>query len=283
MRFNNRLRTISRVAVTARRCFRQATHSWGLRFTRPAQPVVSPQPAKPSVAQPDLFGLAAATEVYPAKPRFAQRTDMLQAHSRRQRRRSKNKAAKRGKKDDRDHRKKGLQYKIKLRIRGSDRVKEYRPKDTMDHKLVNDETGSWSNAGILKLHRSLLIESIAQAKRCDDLEFATHAEIWKWINCNDADEPFSFIRCCEVSDVDPDIMRPMLKRLLGHALPHIDLLRRSILAAEAGDPDAIEWCLSDEKGPLTFSDTCRAAGFSVKQARQELRLPVVHDAASIAA
>lgn len=283
MRFNKRLRTISRVAVTARRCFRQATHSWSLRFTRTAQSHVTPQPVKPLLAQPDLFGLAAVTEVYPAKPRFAQRAEVSQASPRRQHRRSKTKACKKGKKDDRDHRKKGLQYKIKLRIRGSDRVKEYRHKDTMDHKLVNDETGSWSNKGILKLYRSLLIESIAQAKRCDDLEFATHAEIWEWINCNSADEPFSFIRCCEVSDVDPDIMRPMLKRLLGHAMPHIDLLRRSILAAEAGDPDAIEWCLSDVKGPLTFTDTCRAAGFTVKQARKELRLPVVHEAASIAA
>lgn len=283
MRFNKRLRTISRVAVTARRCFRQATHSWSLRFTRAAQSIATPAPAKPAIAQPDLFGLAGATEIYPAKPRFAPTPDVLQATHRRQRRRAKGKAGKKGKKDDRDHRKKGLQYKIKLRIRGSDRVKEYRPKDTMDHKLVNDETGSWSNQGILKLYRALLTESLSQAKRCEDLEFATHAEIWKWIECSDADEPFSFIRCCEVSGVDPDIMRPMIKRLLGDPLPHIDLLRRSIIAAEAGNPDAIEWCLSDAKGPLTFSDTCRAAGFSVKQARMELRLPVVHDAASIAA
>jgi len=266
MKFNVRLRSFAKVTGIAGRCFRSRSRSWALRITRRIRSATEPAALvsgakRLAATQLDLFGLLDVTEIYQAKPRFSSR-------------RSKSK---------RSHKKQGKQYTIRLRIREKERVKEFRRKDNMDHRLVNDETASWSNDGILQLHRALLTESIANAKRCDDLSFETHAEIWMWINCNNADDPFSFIRCCEVEGVDPDILRPMLKRLLDHNMPHIDLLRRSILAAEAGDPDAIEWCLSDAKGPLTFTDTCRAAGFKVVNARKELRLPVFTDWITVAA
>lgn len=208
--------------------------------------------------QLDLFGLDEVIEIYQAQPKFA-----------RQGKRKKRKSKKRA------HRKAGLQYKIELRIRKTDRQVQYRPKDNVDHKLTADsEVRSWSSEGVIKLYKGLLVESLKTAKERDRLSLQTHAEIWYWINRKNAEEPFSFIRCCEYSGVDPDIMRPMLRRELTHDMPHIDLLRTSVVAAEAGDPDAIEWCLSDTDGPLTFVDTCRAAGFDASKARTELRLPV---------
>lgn len=265
MKFNHPLRTLKRaIGITGRR-FRQGSRAWALQHSRANDRRSDTPQSEPGTAsaQLDMFGFLSVTEIYPAKPRFS-------------------KTRKKGK-SKRVHRKQGLQYTIRLRVREKERVNAFRPKDNMDHRLVNDETASWSKDGIIKLHRMLLTESIANAKRVDDLAFETHAEIWMWISCNKAEEPFSFIRCCEASGVDPDIMRPMLKRLLDHDMPHIDLLRRSILAAEAGDQDAIEWCLSDSKAPLSFTDTCRAAGFkSVKKARSELRLPVLTDTAAAA-
>ena len=207
-------------------------------------------------SQLDLFGLGDVIEIYSGKPRFNRR---------------------RGKSKKRSHLKKGLQYKIELRVRKTERQIVYRPKDNTDHRLSNTEADTWSTKGLVKLYQALLTESISTAKRRDDLSWSSHAEIWLWIERRDTKDPFSFIRCCEYSNVDPDILRPMLKRLLNHNTPHIDLLRRSIKAAEAGDPDAIEWCLSDEDGPLTFTDACRAAGFQVSKARTELRLPVTAD------
>jgi len=205
-------------------------------------------------SQLDLFGLVDVIEIYSGKPKFNRRTKKT--------------------KKKRSHVKKGLQYKIELRVRKTERQVEYRPKDNTDHRLSNTEADTWSPQGLVKLYQALLTESISTAKRRDDLSWSSHAEIWLWIERRDTADPFSFIRCCEYSNVDPDILRPMLKRLLNHNTPHIDLLRRSIKAAEAGDPDAIEWCLSDDDGPLTFTDACRAAGFQVNKARTELRLPV---------
>lgn len=208
-------------------------------------------------SQLDLFGLGEVIEIYSGNPKFNRRS--------------------RSSKKKRSHVKKGLQYKIELRVRKTERQVEYRPKDNTDHRLINNEAETWSPQGLVKLYKALLTESISTAKRRDDLSWSSHAEIWLWIERRDTKDPFSFIRCCEYSNVDPDILRPMLKRLLNHNTPHIDLLRRSIKAAEAGDPDAIEWCLSDDDGPLTFTDACRAAGFQVNKARTELRLPVTAD------
>lgn len=219
-------------------------------------------------SQLNLFELCDRVEIYGAGAKFGTS--------------KKQKAKKKKKKKKRVHRKVGLQYKIELRVRLTDRKVDYRHKDNMDHRLQNTEARKWSVMGIVKLHQALLVESIRTAKRCDDLSLHSHAEIWYWINRLNPEDPFSFIRCCEYSNVDPDVMRPMLKRLLSHNMPHIDLLLQSIQAAEAGDADAIQWCLSDAEGPLTFTDTCNAAGFTAAKARTELRLPVntVHQAAN---
>ena len=228
----------------------------------------------------DLFGLIITTDVYSASARFGVPADTKKCKSSKTPQKRKKK---RGKKK-RAHRKVGLQYKIDLRVRATDRVVAYRPKDNVDHRLLNTETVGWSNAGLVSLHQTLLFQSICNAKRTDELEYDTGAEIWMWINRPNAAEPFSFIRCCELSSVDPDVIRTSLRKLLRDNSTKVDLLRKSILAAESGDQDAIAWCLSDATGAYTFEDTCRAIGFDPKDARRELRIPAfVPDAAAAAA
>lgn len=228
----------------------------------------------------DLFGLIISTDVYSASARFGVPADVKKPKANKAPQKRKKK---RGKKK-RAHRKVGLQYKIDLRVRSTDRVVSYRPKDNADHRLLNAETASWSNAGLVALHQTLLFQSICNAKRTDELEYDTGAEIWMWINRPFANEPFSFIRCCELSSVDPDVIRASLRKLLRDNSTKVDLLRKSILAAESGDQDAIAWCLSDAAGAYSFEDTCRAIGFDPKDARRELRIPAfLPDAAAAAA
>lgn len=229
-----------------------------------AAPAAIVETPKQTEDQLDLFGITHTIEIYPAPTRFKS-------------------VGGRKVKKARDHKKKGLQYKFRLRVRTTDRVVEYKSRDNQDHREVNTETVNWSNDSIIKLHKALLFESLGIIKRCDELEYATHAEIWKWIESSNADEPFSYIRCCELSGVDPDIIKSGLKRLVNGDLPHIELLRRSVLAAESGDPDAIQWCMSDSKAPLSFADCCRAVGIKAKEAFKELRIPVNTAAMTIAA
>lgn len=222
-------------------------------------------------AQLNLFGLFGLTQLYIPDDRFTSKSAAATS-ARRKRKKSKKK---------RSHEKKGLQYKIRLQVRSTDRVIAYRTRDTEDRSQLNEETTAWSNAGINDLHRALLQASLCHAKRCDDLSLQSIAEVWLWMYRNAPDEPFSFVRCCEVSAVDPEVIRFQVKRLLGVTdkdtapdyLLQVDLLRSSILAAEAGDADAIEWCLSDNTGPMTFVESCRAIGFDPPTARKELRVP----------
>lgn len=222
-------------------------------------------PTPSAAAQLNLFGLLDITELYVPNDTFGKNG------SRRSKRKSK-----------KSHAKKGLQYKIELRIRKHDRSQPYRRRDATDRNLRNEETIYWSNEGIVKLHIALLHASLSHAKRCDDLDLTTITEVWIWITKTEATDPFSFIRCCELAGVDPDIIRQQVKRLLGadsasatsDLLLQVDLLRSSILAAEAGDRDAAEWCNSDAPGPMTFVDSCRCIGFDPTEARKELRIPI---------
>lgn len=248
------------------------------RYVASAEPQGFQPFSEENPCSPSNVGVACRQSILPSAeaqlPLFDIPVDLVELEMRRRRLEEKKKRKRSRKRNRRVHRKKGLQYKIELRIRKTDRKLPYRPKDNLDHRLTAEaEVRSWTDEGIVKLHKVLLYESLRTARRRDSLSKASHAEIWYWINRRRPDEPFSFESCCEYSGVDPDVMRPMLRRLLSETPPLVDMLRQSILAAEAGNRTAIEWCLSDNEGELTFVSACRAVGFDPQKARKELRLP----------
>lgn len=179
----------------------------------------------------------------------------------------------------------GLQYRIKLRLRKTDRKIVFRNRTT-DEELGNDLY--WDEEVIVRLHTILLDDSLETLRNHCERKSARAAEIIAWVNRDLPDEPFSFATCCQlyrklnehsemVGPLDPETLRPMLQQEIRHTfhaeLPHAKVLRKGIEEAEAGNEDAIEWVLSDSTEPLSFASCCDALGFEVEFARQEIVLP----------
>jgi len=179
----------------------------------------------------------------------------------------------------------GLQYRIKLTIRKSDRKIAYRT------RMTDDEPGNefeWPSEQDVRMHTILLDDSLETLRNMCERSSARAAEIMAWVerrNCSDA---FSFETCCAlyrkvdddgevVGPLDPDIVRPQLRNLIRKVfsadLPHAAVLRKGIQAAESGDFDAIEWIFSDSSAPLSFITCCFSLGFEPDEARQEVHLP----------
>lgn len=177
-------------------------------------------------------------------------------------------------------RRKGKQYALRMRIR------EARKVDFRHRASVEDagNTEAWSIQAQKKLHYQLLISSLEALRGHTVNRSPRSAEVWMWVNRKGTDHPFAFETCVAIAGeidpeyrgADPDVLRAGLKRLLkayGGEPPHAGVLKAGIEAAEAGDPDAIAWVLSDQTTALSFAECCDALGFIPNEARQQLVLP----------
>ncbi|MHB8742816.1 MAG: hypothetical protein ACYC9L_06775 [Sulfuricaulis sp.] len=179
----------------------------------------------------------------------------------------------------------GLQYRIKLHLRKTDRKIAFRTR-FVDRDRGNDCT--WCEEQAIALHSILLDESLETLKSHCERKSPRAAEIVAWIERKLPDEPFSFEACCHfyrrlnaddevVGPLDPEELRNLVRNLIRTTfratLPHAKVLRKGIEEAEAGNQEAIEWVLSDVAAPLSFSACCDALGFDVELARQEIVLP----------
>jgi len=221
-------------------------------------------------AQLDIFGLADTSRVHRIRPRFSKKKPKKKT--------------------------KGYQYSIRLKVRTTDRKIAYRSKAPKEHLLRNEER--FSDDGIRRLHYALLVGSLITLKDHAEIGSARAAEIWLWIE-REGHEAFSFDACVQIAselsarpdfrdpfpelDIDligaePESLRQLARRLVrrnfGELPPHAGLLRRGIRAAEAGDPDALAWCLSDTNDALGFPACCDALGFEPEDVRAQLKRPL---------
>lgn len=275
------LRSLGSRPAFARRVFRRASRRWVIKPQQHRR-AATPAPPAPAVpAQLDFFGFTNSTLVYQIQPKF----------------RRKRKSKRRGK---------GLQYKMQLRIRAAERKLAFRSKAPKEHTLQNEEV--WSDDDIRRLHFVLLVGTLITLRDHAEIDSVRAAEIWTWIERKGMGD-FTFDACVAIAgelsvdpsfrnpfpevDVDflgadPDALRTVAKHLVrknfGELPPHAGLLRRGIRAAEAGDPDAIEWCLADASDPLGFVSCCDALGFETEDVRSQIDLPTITSTdASIAA
>ena len=103
------------------------------------------------------------------------------------------------------------------------------------------------------------------------------AEIVAWANRRFTEDPFSFEDACRAAGVHPDIQRDnlieTLKELYGETFDHYRILRNNVIDAEAGNPQAVDWVLSDSDVAKSFNDCCRALGFNPRKARPQVMIP----------
>jgi hypothetical protein len=265
-------RLLKRSRSVARRYFHSASRKWSL-LRRPAQTALSHQSPTPTTAtaaaQIPLFQLDPVA-MYTMVPKFSGAT--LKASKRA-------KTRKKSKKAKGPYR--GPQYCIKLRLRKSERKLEFRSKSRPESAGNDFE---WSMASQRQLHYVLLSESLAMVKNYAEIKSHRAAEIWAWIERCGHDEPFAFDTCVEMAGefdpdftgCDPEVVRNALKRLLrnqfGVMLPHRSVLKQGIVEAEAGNADAVRWCLSTADTPLSFNECCDALGFDPEDVRRELSI-----------
>jgi hypothetical protein len=236
---------------------------------------------KPSdAAQLDIFGFADVTqEMYEALEK-AKAAKHKPKKAKRKRRRLKGKRR-------RSKRKPGpLQYRMAIPTRLTPRVIRFHRKEARDHALKNTET--WTEHGMRKLHYILLLDSIKSIRDHASLGSSRACEIWLWASRTGCAEPFAFETCVEIAGefdpdyigADPDALRNLLSRLIrkayGEIPMHHELLRRAVLAVDAGDADALAWMKSDAADDLSFNDCCMALGFDPAEVRDEI-LPVSDD------
>lgn len=176
----------------------------------------------------------------------------------------------------------GLQYKIQFwrGIQGKDRERKFTVQ-TRDSDQSNDF--DWDDATIHRIAMLLVDRSFEEVFNLEQKGSTRIAEIVAWVNRRfDEVSPFNFEACCAIAGYRADELREMffarLKRKHESTFPHYSVLRNGIIDAEHGDPDAIEWVLSDADAPMTFRDCCNALGFEHDKARTVLLLPIVtHD------
>lgn len=267
------IRSLASRPAFARRVFCRKSRKWVIG-SRSQQQVSKPvHSAPPPPTQLDFFGFFNSSMVYQAKPKFT-----------RKRKKSK-------------RRNKGLQYKMQLRIRAAERKLAFRSKAPKEHQLRNEET--WSDDGIRRLHYVLLVGTLITLRDHAEIDSSRAAEIWRWIERPGMDD-FSFDACVAIAgelSVDPSFRNPfpevdvdflgadagalrmvakhLVRKNFGALPPHAGLLRRGILAAEAGDQDAIQWCLADASDPLGFVACCDALALEPEDVRSVIVIPDV--------
>ena len=173
---------------------------------------------------------------------------------------------------------KGLQYKIAFwkGVQGKVRERKFTAQ-TRDADETTDLV--WSDHAIWQIHVQLVERTFEEVFSLEQKGSAKIAEIVAWVNRRFDDSPYNFETCCVSAGLDPEELRERFFKRLEQVhqtqFPHYQVLRNGVIDAEHGDPDALEWVLSDVDTPLSFVDCCRSLGFNPKKARAELLLPIV--------
>lgn len=175
----------------------------------------------------------------------------------------------------------GLQYKIAFwkGVQGKVRERKFTAQ-TRDADETNDLI--WSDQAIWQIHVQLVERTFEEVFSLEQKGSAKIAEIVAWVNRRFDDSPYTFESCCVAAGYNPEELREQFfKRLdqIHHSnFPHYQVLRNGVIDAEHGDPDALEWVLSEADTPMSFVDCCTSLGFNPKKARAELMLPIVNHA-----
>lgn len=205
-------------------------------------------------------------DLFPATLMQVDQLRLRDKYSRRRKKKSKSKKAK------------GLQYKLQYwkGVRDKERERKF-TKQTRDSDEVNDF--NWTNDQIFTITSNLVEVTLQEVRDRSIKDSPTIAEAVAWIERRFDDSPFNFEMCCRFAGLDPEVMREQFRTILkerhGSLFPHYRVLRNGVIDAEHGDPDAIEWVLSDATTPLSFVDCCRALSFNPVKARAQLLLPIV--------
>ena len=240
---------------------RTRSFTMGRRISHPVRAEINHQEAP--APQPSLIDLFPATLL---------QVDQLRLRDKYGSRRKAKKSSKKRKKA------KGLQYKLQYwkGVRDKERERKF-TKQTRDSHESNDFV--WTNDLIFTIVSNLVEVTLKEVKDRSIKDSATIAEAVAWIERRFDDSPFNFEMCCRFAGLDPELIREHFQAILksrhGCEFPHYRVLRNGVIDAEAGDPDAIEWVLSEATTPLSFVDCCRALSFNPFKARAELLLPIV--------
>jgi len=185
---------------------------------------------------------------------------------------------------------KGLQYKLKMEVRATERKLRFARKAARE---VGGNTEHFPTRWIRRLHAWVLRDALDYLKECLEVGSSKAAEVWAWMERRGMEEEFSFDTCLRVASefpeifddlgeeflqMDPDTVRQLfahqVRQRFGAVFPHRRLLKEAIVEAEmVGNPDAIRWIQSDADTPLSFVDCCNALGFDPKEARASIVLP----------
>lgn len=172
----------------------------------------------------------------------------------------------------------GLQYKLKFwkGVVGKDRERKFSAHFS-DSNEFNDT--DWSDEDIFKIATTLVDRSMEEVFALEQKDSNRIAEIVSWINRRFDDSAFNYEFCCAASGYHADDLRELfflrLERKHGTRFPHYQVLRNGIIDAEHGDPDAIDWVMSDSQSPMGFVDCCKSLGFNPFKARADILLPIV--------
>lgn len=172
--------------------------------------------------------------------------------------------------------KKTVQYKIKLKVRLTDRKIGFRNRL---HELAGNETDVFDFSQIG--YKAFLIQMLDYIPHelAELISVGSNrvSEIVSWINRRWTDEPFSFEECCRSINVDPASKREQLletiEELYDGRTDHYTLIRNRVIDAEAGDVSAVQWVMCEQETGLSFNVCCRALGFNPSKARQEVIIP----------
>ncbi|MBZ0134619.1 MAG: hypothetical protein K8D98_01720 [Rhodanobacter sp.] len=167
-----------------------------------------------------------------------------------------------------------LQYKLQYWKGVEDRKRLFRS-PTLE---VNRNDHIWAEEDVQKVLTALVERSLEEAFNMARCESTRIAEILAWVNRRFDDHPLAFESCCRFAGLDAEEVREGFTRRIrskfGSDFPHYRVLRDRVVEAEYGDEAAIQWCLSEQDGPLSFVECCTALGFDPVKARGELLLPI---------
>ena len=177
-------------------------------------------------------------------------------------------------------RKKSVQYKLHMRTRDKARVVEYVPKPACSRYSDARQRGNdlvFTPDDIILVHKKMLYAFQEAFQQNWATTNARCIELVVWMTANRPNDPFSFETCCWINNVDPDMVRDAILRQVRkryeHERLHYDVFRQSVMAAERGDPDALNWIRSEEDSEFSFLGLCRIFDFDPKTARSQIRVP----------
>lgn len=185
---------------------------------------------------------------------------------------------------------KGLQYKMRLEVRKTERKLRFARKAARE---IGGNTEHFPMRWIRRLHAWVLRDALDHLRECLEVGSSRAAEVWAWIERPGTEDEFSFETCLRIASefpevfddlgeeflqMDPDEVRKVfgavVRKRFGAVFPHRRLLKEAIVEAElCGNEDAIRWITSTADTPLSFVDCCNALGFDPDDARQSILLP----------